>query len=110
MDLVREIYVVTRRFPRDEIFALGAQLRRAAVSVPSNIAEGNGRQRRRDYVRFLLIARGSLQEIETQLLIARDLGYVPAHVIEHADQLTGEVGRMLAGLIRSIVRLADAER
>ena len=110
MDLVREIYVVTRRFPRDEIFALGAQLRRAAVSVPSNIAEGNGRQRRRDYVRFLLIARGSLQEIETQLLIARDLGYVPAEVIEHADQLTGEVGRMLAGLIRSIVRLADAER
>jgi four helix bundle protein len=106
MALVREVYAVTRQVPREELFGLTSQLRRAAVSVPSAIAEGNGRQRRRDYIRFLLIARGSLQEVETQLLIAVDLDYLPAEGASRAMLLADEVSRMLTSLVRSLDRLA----
>ena len=109
MVLVRQVHLLTRTLPREEQFGLGAQLRRAAVSIPSNIAEGNGRQGRGEYLRFLRVARGSLQELETQLLIAGDLGYIPADRVQQALDLADEVSRMLSGLIRSIGRLASAE-
>ena len=70
MDLVQRVYVVTDDFPAKEVFALTNQLRRAVVSVPSNIAEGQGRATTRDFLRYLAIAKGSLQEIETQIIIA----------------------------------------
>ena len=76
MRLVREVYRITAVFPSTEQFGLTNQLRRAAVSVPSNIAEGAGRGGRAELVRFLVIARGSLAELDTQLWIARDLGYL----------------------------------
>ncbi|MBS0457835.1 MAG: four helix bundle protein [Proteobacteria bacterium] len=76
MRLVREVYRLTATFPAAEQFGLTAQLRRAVVSVPSNIAEGAGRGGRNELVRFLVIARGSLTELDTQLWIARDLGYL----------------------------------
>jgi four helix bundle protein len=107
MAVVREVYRLTRDFPHEELFGLSAQLRRAAVSVPSNIAEGNGRHRRRDYIRLLLIARGSLQEVETQLLIAIDLSYIACEAADPAMQLTAEVSRMLTALVRSLGRLAQ---
>jgi four helix bundle protein len=74
--LVREVYGVTRVFPRDELYRLTSQLRRAAVSVPSNIAEGEARLSRKEFHHFLTQARGSLAELETQVLIARDLDYI----------------------------------
>ncbi len=76
MTLVRKIYVVTRNFPKDEQYGLISQLRRAAVSEPSNIAEGAARTSKREFAQFLSVARGSLAEVETQILIAKDLGYL----------------------------------
>jgi len=76
MRLVTEIYDATRKFPRDELYGLTNQLRRAAVSVPSNIAEGQARFSRKEFHHFLSLARGSLVEIETQIIIAQNLGYI----------------------------------
>src|ERR1700757_2166538 len=78
MNLVTAVYEVTRSFPREELYGLTSQLRRAAVSVPSNIAEGQARFSRKEFHHFLSQARGSLVEIETQLMIARNLKYLPA--------------------------------
>jgi four helix bundle protein len=75
-ELVRNVYVLTKMFPKEEIFGLTAQVRRSAVSIPSNIAEGAARAGSREFAQFLNVARGSLSELETQLLIAADLGYI----------------------------------
>lgn len=94
----KDIYILTRSFPRNETFGLVSQMRRSAVSIACNIAEGHGRWTRGDYRRFLLIARGSAFELETQLIIASDIGYVedPEALIER----TNEIARMLNGLLR----------
>ena len=100
IDLVTEVYRVTRSFPKEEMFGLTSQLRRAAVSVPSNIAEGQGRLRRGEFRQFLGMAKGSLAELDTQLLIARNLGYLgnPAP----ASERIAEVARLLNGLLNSL--------
>lgn len=102
MDLVVEIYRLTKAFPPDERFGLTIQIRRVAVSIPSNIAEGHGRLHRADFLRFLSIARGSLTELETQLQIATRLGYLDARQTEQSWDLVRHVGRALNGLIRSL--------
>ena len=102
MRFVTEIYEVTRRFPSEERYGITNQLRRAAVSVPSNIAEGQARFSQKEFHHFLSQARGSLVEIETQLLIARDLKYIQAARAETLLGLTDELGRILNGLISSI--------
>lgn len=102
--LVAEIYSATRSFPRDEIYGLTSQLRRAAVSVPSNIAEGQGRATRGEFVQFLGHARGSLFEVETQIVIATDLRYIAAERRELLSERIGELGRVLNGLIASLQR------
>lgn len=102
MNLTTNVYRLTSRFPKHELYGLSQQIRRAAVSVPSNIAEGKGRYSDRDFVRFLLVARGSLLELETQLIIAQQLRYLSQ---EDADWLLGMaegVGRALSGLINSM--------
>ena len=76
MDLVEAIYRTTARFPKEELYGLTSQIRRAAVSIPSNIAEGQARNTTRDFLHFLAIAYGSLKEVETQVLIAERLGYI----------------------------------
>lgn len=98
--LVEEIYRVTETFPSGEKFGLTAQLRRAAVSVPSNIAEGAARDTTKEFLRFLIIARSSLSELETELEIARLLGYIPsnASVIVRLQR----VSRLLDGLVRHL--------
>src|SRR5690554_3490364 len=92
MDLMVEVYALSKAFPPDERWGLTAQIRRAAVSVPSNIAEGYGRQHRGEYVHHLFIANGSLKETETQLIAAGRLNYIDRQQGEQAWQLTQEVG------------------
>jgi four helix bundle protein len=101
MDLVTEVYSVTRTFPADERFGLTSQLRRAAVSVPSNIAEGNRRPTRTEYRRFVSIARGSLAEVETQMEVARRLGFASGAKLALTDELSTRVGQMLTRLWQS---------
>jgi four helix bundle protein len=100
MALVRHVYQRTRAFPREEIYGLTSQVRRAAVSVPSNIAEGAARTGPKEFARFLSIARGSLAELETELLIAVDLGYLDRN--DQAFLLMDRVARLLTGLHRSV--------
>ncbi|HYU21246.1 MAG TPA: four helix bundle protein [Chloroflexota bacterium] len=105
MDLVEEVYKATASFPHDERFGLSSQLRRAAVSVPSNIAEGQGRASPNEFLRHLSIARGSLCEVETQVLIAARLRYSGEAERDALLRLADEVGRLLRGLSKSLTAL-----
>jgi len=98
-DLALDIYRCTQKFPKGETYGLTSQMRRAAVSVPSNIAEGKGRRSRKDFAHFLYQARGSLLELETQLSIARDLEYLDAPTFNNTLGKAEEVGRILNGLL-----------
>jgi four helix bundle protein len=102
MDFVEEIYGITACFPKDERFGLTNQLRRASVSIPTNIAEGQGRQTPRDFLRFLSIAYGSLREVETLILIAERLKYLPPEHTAPLMSRAAEVGRLLNGLSNSL--------
>jgi len=102
MKFVTAIYEVTQRFPSEERYGLTNQLRRASVSVPSNIAEGQARFSQKEFHHFLSMARGSLVEIETQLLIARNLKYLQPAKAEDLLATADEIGRILNGLISSI--------
>ena len=101
MDLVVEIYNLTKSFPREEMYCLTNQLRRSAISIPSNIAEGQGRGTDPELVRHLRIGHGSLREAETQVLIGERLEYVTERQIRPVMLLSEEVGRLVNGLIRS---------
>lgn len=102
IDLVEAVYRLSELFPERERFTLTVQLRRAALSVPSNIAEGYGRATRPDYLRHLAIANGSLKEVETQMIIAGRLGYVNREQTQHAWHLAQSCGRLLNRLIASL--------
>lgn len=102
MELVAMIYDSTEEFPSHEQFGLVSQLHRAAVPVPSNIAEGKAHYSNRDYVRFLRHARGSLAEIETQLLISQQRKYLPATAMTKLTRQIDELSRILSGLINSL--------
>ncbi|MEQ8210471.1 MAG: four helix bundle protein [Lacipirellulaceae bacterium] len=104
MQLTSAIYRLTGSFPKHEQFGLTSQLRRAAVSIPSNIAEGHARGSSNELRRFCTIARGSLAEVETQLLIAEDLGLLNASETEQVHEMANRLGKMLSGLIRSCDR------
>ncbi len=102
--LAVEVYRVTRTWPREEMYGLTSQIRRAAVSVVSNIAEGEGRKSPGEFCRFLQIAHGSLREIEAQLYIAAELTYLSPDEFSQLDEACVEVGRMLNGLMSSVRR------
>ncbi len=97
-------YDATHAFPSHEQYALTSQIRRAAVSIASNIAEGYGRGGRAEYIRYLKIARGSLLELETQLLFARRFGYIETEQRQHIDGQLVRTAKTLAGLIRALER------
>jgi four helix bundle protein len=102
MRLVLLTYRICSRFPKREIYGLASQIQRAAVSIPANIAEGYGRSHRGDYLRHLSVANGSLKELETEMLVATDLGYVPQEQSRQLLMDADELGRMLRTLIRKL--------
>jgi four helix bundle protein len=104
MDLAQELYRATARFPKEEMYGLTSQLRRAAVSVPSNIAEGQGRRTTGAFLQHLSIAHGSLRETETQVLLAVRLGYLSDKAAASLMKQAGEVGRLITGLANSLSR------
>jgi four helix bundle protein len=102
MELVAEIYRMTRDFPKEELFGLTSQIRRAAVSIPSNIAEGKGRLSKGEFRQFLGNARGSLAELETQILIAQDLHYMREAEANRSLAMVEEVGKVINGLLSAV--------
>jgi len=101
--LVKQIYLLTQKFPSEEKFGLVSQMRRAVVSVPSNIAEGQARRTTGDYIRFVSIAEGSLAELETQLIIAIELNFCLKSETESCFSLMLEIRKMLNALRRSLI-------
>ena len=101
MDHVAAIYVATKAFPKEELFGIVSQMRRAAVSIPSNIAEGYGRLYDKETVKFLSNALGSASELETQLIISKDLGYLSIEDFQKLTNQIEEIIRMLSALIKS---------
>jgi four helix bundle protein len=104
MDLVVAVYTASTAFPRDELYGLRSQLRGAAVSVPSNIAEGQGRRTKNEFARFLSVAHGSLRELETQILIAGRLNYLSPTSVKELMNLASLTGRLITGLANSLRR------
>lgn len=102
MELTLEIYKLTARFPADERFGLTSQMRRAAVSIPSNVAEGYARSTTGEYLQFLGHARGSCSELETQILLAKSLGFGECGQLEETTKLCSDVGRLLCALMNSL--------
>ena len=100
--LVNQIYDLTGKFPLEEKFGLANQIQRAAVSIPSNIAEGYGRNSDKEMIRFLSIAKGSLYEVETQLYIAIDLKYLSEKETQPVTEQCNEIGKMITGLIKTL--------
>jgi four helix bundle protein len=110
MDLVEACYKLTKELPQSEIYGLSSQIRRAAVSIPANIAEGHGRRNLGEYLQHLSIANGSLKELETHLLIADLLRYFAVNEIAPALDTCAEIGRMLSGLIQKLRQRKLQER
>jgi four helix bundle protein len=102
MELVTEIYRVTQKFPKEELFGLTSQIRRAAISIPSNIAEGKGRLSKGEFRQFLGNARGSLAELETQILIAQNLNYLDEAEGNRLLAMVEEAGKVLNGLLSAV--------
>jgi four helix bundle protein len=102
MMLVEQCYDETNSFPQNELIGLTGQLRRAAISIPSNVAEGSRRLTTQAFMNHVGIARGSLAEVETCIEVARRLGYLPESKAKALDELAGSVGRLLSGLIRAL--------
>ena len=102
MDLTVEIYRLTKMLPKEELYAITNQMRRAAISIPSNIAEGQSRKSPKEFIQFLNIAKGSNAELFTQLLICERVGYISSSNLIQIKELSREIGRMLSTLISRI--------
>ena len=103
MNLVEMIYLQTKTFPKEEMYGLTSQIRMAAVSIPANIAEGNGRKSRKEYLQFLSVANGSMTELETHILIAQRLNFLTKEKTEKIQIQLESVGRLLSALRKSLV-------
>lgn len=108
MCLVTDVYGLTKSFPKEELYSLTNQIRRSAISIPSNIAEGRSKRTTRDFMRFINIACGSAAELETQLMIGKNLGYVAAEKLEPFLDELGQIARMLNGLFSGLEKKLKA--
>ena len=108
MDLAEECYLATRMFPKEEQFGLTSQIRRAVASVPANIAEGQGGNSTKEFLNHLSIARGSLLELETHLLLSQRVGLLTQELLNHLLKMAEEVSRMLSGLRRALERKVES--
>ncbi len=104
MDLADKIYDITETFPKNEMYGLASQIRRAAVSIPSNIAEGSARSGTKELLYFINIARGSLAELETQLILSERRKYIDSDTLEQLISIANSVGKMLTRLYQSLER------
>ncbi len=104
MDLAEACYRATKGFPKEELFGLTSQIRRAAASIPANLAEGHGRQHTREYLNFVSVARGSLMEVETHLLLSQRVGLLTPEALEPLLRMTDDISRMLTGLRKGLER------
>jgi four helix bundle protein len=102
VELVKIVYRVTENFPKEEVYGLTSQIRRSAFSVPLNIAEGQGRKSKKDFVQFLIIARASLNELNTALLLAKEMDYIDESRYNELREKIIEISKMLGGLIKSL--------
>ena len=102
MDLVREVYILTGNFPKSEVFGLTSQMRRASVSIPSNLAEGFNRKHKREFSQFIAIAFGSGAELETQLLLAKSMNFASGEAFSRCESLLNEIMKMLNKLITNL--------
>ncbi len=107
VDLVSIIYSLTKGFPKEEIYGLTNQIRRAAVSIPSNISEGAGRNHSREFIQFLFISLGSVSELETQIIISENLKYLLSEDSNKIQRELSELRKMILGLIRSLGERCD---
>lgn len=105
IELVKEVYILTDKFPKSELYGITFQMRKAAVAIPSNIAEGYGRKSSKEYSQFYSIAYGSALELETQLIISKKLGFASENDFIKADQLLEEVSRMLNSMTSKMKKL-----
>ncbi len=105
IQLVKEIYLITKGFPKEEIYGLTSQMRRAAVSIPSNIAEGKTRQSKSEYIQFLYIALSSTSELETQVVISKELKYINGKIEDDFLEGLDHISRMLRNLIKGLKKL-----
>lgn len=102
IELVKKIYLITKDFPKEEIYGLTSQIRRCSVSISSNIAEGKMRQHANEYIQFLYVALGSCAELETQIIISKELGYINKDFVEELLNNLDHIGRMIRNLIKSL--------
>ena len=102
MDLAEQCYQATKGFPKEELFGMTSQIRRSAASVPANIAEGQGRQHTKEFLNHLSIARGSLMEVETHLLLCKRVGLLTPEALHPPLALSDQIGRMLSGLRQAL--------
>ena len=108
--LVTRVYAITEKFPKSEMWGLTNQIRRASVSVPSNIAEGSGRRSDKELVQFLHIASGSLAELETQFIIANNLGFIANNEYSEVEQEIHEIIRMVSAMSKNILNKHNGQR
>ncbi|MCK5707847.1 MAG: four helix bundle protein [Candidatus Aureabacteria bacterium] len=102
ISIVKEVYLVTKKYPKEEIFTLVSQMRRAAISIPSNIAEGKSRHSKKEYIQFLYIALGSISELETQIMISKELDYIKNGIENDILDELDQIGKMLRSLINKL--------
>jgi len=102
IELVSDIYKITAAFPKEEIYALVSQIRRSAVSIPSNIAEGSGRNHYKEFIQFLFIALGSMSELETQLIISLNLGFINKQAFDKLNDNMNLIRSQISGLIKHL--------
>jgi len=105
INLVKEVYKETNNFPKEELYGLTNQIRRSTISIPSNISEGHIRQHRVEFRQYLSIALGSLAELETQILIARELNYIPNENSDNLIDQMGTLGKMIRGLMKKLTKV-----